>query len=1263
MSSPAIDYSAIADQVRQKSATSASSPVDYAALADQVRSTHFQPPSGTASDTKSTLEQKYPQYMQDQGSAAGRFLGGVWDAASGVAKRALGTEELGNIGTDVMQGNLGKAALGAANYAVKGPQGRVADAVIGSHVNEFNQAVDYAKQGRYSEAAGHGLAALTPGVGPMAADIAETAVGEPASPRQVGPTRAPNVAGALGKAVVGAAGAALGAGEGTAVGKVVGKAKSAVGDMATAASKKVFPVDWHDSLMRGIKPGNSNLRFADDLHLAVPEMKVAAEMQTGPIEDVDSALAAAQQAKRNIWQQYEQAAGPAKARNTQVDLSPIAEARIAGISPKFEFENPEGAQAIRDSAAKYRTQVPLETAESYLATTNAELRAYYAKFPLAQRAALASDPYVAGLEGEARAYRDAIYKSIDPEGEGAAPAELKRRYGALMNIEDQLQRRSNVAARQQPDNLMEQAGKVGAGLQMGRGLIKGLTHNPVGAAVDIGGALAARAAAKYVKEQQTTNALIKKGFDNYSGPTPAPVSMPTAAPPAGLLGPGSVRMPAAPDSSGPIPPTVPQGLRVRNEGIPPERQLPAPTIKMPGEAPPPPVSPMEEPSGINVSTARWVTDPTAPSGGYYTTESAPPGQSPGTLPPARSLPPPPQQMQPVGGDPLAAPQMRVTNAMPIVDPETGEIVSYSSESQTPQTRFRTTDAPSAARNFGQVIAKANRPAEAPAMREGVLNGRRVALQEDGNPAMYLDEAPGQQVRQPEARPIVRQEDNAPLAYAEPVAPAAAGDILNPSNVSPEHAATGSTPSAIGQVPGESAGAQAAQPAAGVEGGGQGQANNGANPASFDASSPATTEVLIPGEGRSFPAQYKVRELVDIQASHNGNTFQPNPKYSLKNDRTYTSSSDRNKVASQSTKGLFKPSLHITDNPDAANGPILIDSQGNALGGNGRTMQLHRVYAADPKDAFGYRSLLMKKAAQYGQDPQAIAQMKQPVLVREISDQDIVNKGHAITDFNKTGTAALKPSEQAISDSRRVSLGTLNDLSARLDEAGEGTTLAQLLQGKNGTEVLDKLIDDGVITPQQRAAYAKDDVLTKDGQTRISKLLLGRFFRDPAQLDTISPKITNKIERSAANLASIDNPETGEWNITPKIHQAMDLIEETRAQGYKGIDNYLKQGGLLGQEFPPDVVTMAKRFQQIPTRELTEALARYAEDAREYSAPPSLFARPTEPPTPAEALEQAFEYAKTQKAARDAAKLAAESAPPAPARPVFGQPISGRMPPP
>lgn len=396
---------------------------------------------------------------------------------------------------------------------------------------------------------------------------------------------------------------------------------------------------------------------------------------------------------------------------------------------------------------------------------------------------------------------------------------------------------------------------------------------------------------------------------------------------------------------------------------------------------------------------------------------------------------------------------------------------------------------------------------------------------------------------------------------------------------------------------------------------------GASPAASNApggaaaaADPTQTEVLIPGSDRAYGAQYQVRELSEIQPSHNGQTFQPNPNYELTNDRDYNEPDNRAKVVNGSLPGKFNPRYHITDNPDATNGPVVIDAAGNAIGGNGRAMILQRVYASNPEGAQAYRDLLTQKAAQFGLDPQQIAGMKQPVLVRMVHDSDLIGsaaKQDAITDLNKTGTAALRPAERAIADSRRVSPDTLDFLGGRLEAAGSDATLAGVLDGKTGVQVLNRLIDDGVIGPQERAAYASGDALTADGKARISKLVLGRFFRDPSQLDSIAPSLRNKIEYAAAPLAKVEgNPQ---WNLSPSIHEAIDILEGARSHGAKNLDDFLNQSGLFGdQEHSAQAVALARAMQKMKPTEFRDAARQYAQDAKFSAEGPDMFGNEVKP---------------------------------------------------
>ena len=406
-----------------------------------------------------------------------------------------------------------------------------------------------------------------------------------------------------------------------------------------------------------------------------------------------------------------------------------------------------------------------------------------------------------------------------------------------------------------------------------------------------------------------------------------------------------------------------------------------------------------------------------------------------------------------------------------------------------------------------------------------------------------------------------------------------------------------------------------------------------SPAGRQGTGRQTTVSLNNDTGRLYQAEYGLRELSDVQTSHNGISFGPNPKYGPVNDRDYSQPENQAKVFNGATPARFNPARLINTNPTANEGPIVVDSNGNALGGNGRGMILQRVYANNSQGAQAYRELLTQNASHFGIDPAEIAGMKQPVLVREIPDSQFTEaqtRQQAITDFNDDSTASLKPSEKSIADSRRVSQGTLDDIARRLDAGGPSTTLSQMLSGSGGADVLQKLIKDGAINSQESAAYISNGDLTAAAKTRISKALLGRFFRDPAQIDRINdyaPSIVNKLERMAAPLAQIESDP--QWSLTPIVQGAIDMIEDAQAHSSgKSLGNFAKQSGLFGEQQYGQVLDMARHLQGTGANILTNAVRIYTQDARAAGEEPGMFGKP-EVPAPAEAFSRAVKVSSLQ----------------------------------
>jgi hypothetical protein len=385
-----------------------------------------------------------------------------------------------------------------------------------------------------------------------------------------------------------------------------GASEGGIGGAVASVVRSTSTAEPHGMLVQALKPRSTRTGFNLSLSRAVPEIKASEEALGKPIESLADLQQGIDIAKKRVRAQYDAIAGTKRAMGATVDLTPVAEAIEKSIPKTVRLEDPRKAAAILDVADKYRGRVPIEDAEQYLKETNAELDAFYNKYPMAQRKALASNPEVAHVVAKAEELRTAIYNTLDAPGQGAAARELNRRYGALMDIESEAARRANVAARQQPESLSEQIGAVRAAADAARGVWR-VAHGDLTGAADIAAARAGRATATYLKEQQTTDALIKRAMASVTG-RPVPVASPVAPKIAGLLGPGPIVTPPPADAS-----------FVR--GVPAMRATSERLALPPGRTPiitPPPAVPESTVRSIAAAPMEHLIDPTRPvaEGGY-----------------------------------------------------------------------------------------------------------------------------------------------------------------------------------------------------------------------------------------------------------------------------------------------------------------------------------------------------------------------------------------------------------------------------------------------------------------------------------------------------------------------------------------------------------------------------------------------------------------------------------------------------------------------
>jgi hypothetical protein len=253
----------------------------------------------------------------------------------------------------------------------------------------------------------------------------------------------------------------------------------------------------------------SNTGWDAAIAKAAPDMK-AVEADLGhPITGVEDALNAVSIAKKGIWKQYADKLQSAatgmgdEETGATIDGNAIADAMMKSFDRRTALQNPDLVERIQKIADTYRRPMGLDEAEDFLQSANNDLHSYYAKNKVGRQVA-ERDPATGYVVAEGDQLRDSLYSKLD-DLTGPGAADLKGRYGALSNVENELLRRKNVSARQQPDSLAEQLSMARAYGKIAVGTAR-LSPTAMLEGVQ------SLAAAKWLKARGTTDGMITRAF-------------------------------------------------------------------------------------------------------------------------------------------------------------------------------------------------------------------------------------------------------------------------------------------------------------------------------------------------------------------------------------------------------------------------------------------------------------------------------------------------------------------------------------------------------------------------------------------------------------------------------------------------------------------------------------------------------------------------------------------------------------------------------
>ncbi len=150
----------------------------------------------------------------------------------------------------------------------------------------------------------------------------------------------------------------------------------------------------------------------------------------------------------------------------KISTDPLVKATQDALSSSTKLENPEQASLIVKQAQRAYGGRTLGVDESLnlLKDKNAELESFYDKSTGKQQASVTSGSPQAVVKAQVERIRDMLYRSLDPENEGAGPREIQQRTGHAIEILDDADKRRVGILREKPVSKAGAVGKVAAGV-------------------------------------------------------------------------------------------------------------------------------------------------------------------------------------------------------------------------------------------------------------------------------------------------------------------------------------------------------------------------------------------------------------------------------------------------------------------------------------------------------------------------------------------------------------------------------------------------------------------------------------------------------------------------------------------------------------------------------------------------------------------------------------------------------------------------------
>ena len=255
-------------------------------------------------------------------------------------------------------------------------------------------------------------------------------------------------------------------------------------------------------------------------------------------------------------------------------------------------------------------------------------------------------------------------------------------------------------------------------------------------------------------------------------------------------------------------------------------------------------------------------------------------------------------------------------------------------------------------------------------------------------------------------------------------------------------------------------------------------------------------------GTELGARFRLVDADELILSNdptNSGNFAPNKNYPQelqpRNRRTAVNRQEVLRMANTLRPADLEESRNLN------NGAPLIDGNNVVMNGNGRSMAITRALKSNSEQGKKYRQYLVENAEKWGLNAEQVKSIKNPVLVRELTDDnapvdEIIN--------SNAGGVGRSASEAAMADAKALSVNTLGKYVP--NESGD------LLSADNRAFLQSALADiENVDKARRNSLYQANGEVSQQGINAVRNALFAKAYNNAELLSVMSESTDNNIK--------------------------------------------------------------------------------------------------------------------------------------------------------